>query len=216
MEKPPEQNSEQKEAWGWENYYDLIGEKGHTKNLETAVSLCQQKDEALDLGAGGLRDTKFLLDRGFNVTALDSSPASAEAAEQLNNPSLTMIPKIIRDYKFPKNYFSLVNAQGIIFHLPQEKYKIILDNISNSLKPHGVLCIEFIGENDDWNTPERKKIILTKENLDLLKEVFEIKSLNEYEVDESEETRKMKAEYKNDNNYKPKHWHHIDIIAVKK
>lgn len=43
MEKPPEENSQNK-PWDWKEYYELIGEKGHTKDLEVAVNYCKEKD----------------------------------------------------------------------------------------------------------------------------------------------------------------------------
>lgn len=215
MEKPPEENTKN-EPWDWKEYYELIEKKDHTKNLEKAINYCEQKDFALDLGAGNLRDTKFLLDQGFNVTAIDTSSVSASIAEQLNNPLLTMFPKAIREYDFPDNHFSLVNIQGTIFHFHKDRFKIVLNNIKKTLKQGGVFCVDFIGEKDDWNTSDRTNIILTKEKLDILQEDFEIKSLHDYEKDETQETADLKAKYKNDETYKPKHWHHIDIIAIKK
>ncbi len=215
MEKIPEENNKNK-PWDWKEYYDLIGEKGHTKNLEEAISYCEKKDFALDIGAGNLRDTKFLLSNGFEVTAVDISSESERLAKDLNDPKLTMFNGRIGEFEFPGEHFSLVNAQGILFHIHKDRFDFVMKKIKKSLKSGGVLCADFIGEHDDWNYETETKYILTKENLDLLKEDFDIKSLHDYEADESEETREMKAVYKNNPNYKAKHWHHMDIIAVKK
>ena len=215
MEKPSEENTKN-EPWDWKEYYELIGEKGYTKNLEEAVNYCEKKDFALDIGAGNLRDTKFLLSNGFEVTALDISPESERLAKDLNDPNLTMFAGRIGEFAFSEEHFSLVNAQGILFHIHKDRFDIVFDKIKKSLKAGGVLCADFIGEHDDWNYKDGIKYILTKEDLDKLKQDFEIKSLHDYEADESEETRLMKAVYKNKPDYNAKHWHHIDIIAIKK
>ncbi len=215
MEKPPEENIK-KNSWDWKEYYELIGEKGYTKNLETAISYCKERDYALDMGAGNLRDTKFLLDQGFKVTAIDISKESERLAKELNNQSLKMFTGRIGQFDFPENYFLLINAQGILFHVHKDSFEIVLSNIKKSLKTGGVLCADFIGEKDDWNYEGGTKSILTKENLTLLEQDFEIKSFKEYERDETQEVADKKALYKDDKGYKPKHWHHIDIIAMKK
>lgn len=211
MEKPPEENK----PWDWKEYYGLLEDKGHTKYLETAVTdYCKEKGEALDVGAGNLRDTKYLLEQGFVVTAVDPSPVSVELANELNNKSLIMLSEPIGKIDFEENRFSLVNAQGILFHLPEPRFSFVLEKIKKSLKTDGVLCADFIGENDDWS--EGDKVIMSRQKLEELFNDFDIKYLKEYEADESQETTEKKAKYKNDPNYKPKHWHHVDVIAVKK
>lgn len=214
MEKFPEDQNK-KEPWDWKEYYELIGEKAHTKYLEEAVSYCQSKDYALDIGAGNLRDSKFLLNIGFNVTSIDPSPLSKEFAEKLNSKSLTMFSDTLNKFDFPENKFSLVNAQGFIFHIHKDNFIKVINNIKKTLKEKGVLCADFIGEKDDWNNGGNKSI-LTKENLDFLKQNFDIKYLEEFERDETQEVADKKALYKDQDSYKPKHWHHINIIGIKK
>lgn len=215
MEKPPEENKSNK-SWDWKEYYELIGEKGHTKSLENALSYCKEKDYALDLGAGNLRDTKFLLENGFSVTAVDISTESERLAKEIGSPKLEMFLGRLGEYSFPEDKFSLINAQGILFHVHKDRFEVVLNNIKKTLRQGGVLCADFIGEKDDWNYEDGTKSILTKERLALLERDFEIKSFHDYEADESEEIVKEKAIYKNNPDYKAKHWHHIDIIAIKK
>ena len=210
MEKQPEQSDNQKPIQNWQNYYELIEGKSHTQYLEMAVNTyCKDKENALDVGAGSLRDTKFLLNEGFKVTAIDTSPLSSEFAKELHTSSLAMFSGEIREYSFPKENFSLVNAQGIFFHFSSDQLQILLKRVCWTLKSGGVLCADFIGENDTWNHPERKNIIVNKKILTTLLEGYEIKYIDEFERDESEETAKKKG--------KPaKHWHHINVVAVKR
>jgi tellurite methyltransferase len=209
MEQLPEENK--KEEYSWKQYYELHAAMPHTKSLEIAVNdYCKNGGEALDLGAGNLRDTKFLLEKGFKVRALDPSPDSALLAEELHHPNLIMVPKLIRDYDFPENYFSLINAQGILFHLPIQRLKAVISKIKNSLKHEGVFTVELLGLNDDWNKEESEKTFLSKEQLEELLNGFEIIYLDEYERNVTSAASEIAG------TNELKHWHKFRIIAIKK
>jgi SAM-dependent methyltransferase len=208
MENSPENN---KKEYGWKEYYERHAYLPHTKSLEKAVEEYVTGEKvALDIGAGNLRDTKYLLSQGFTVTALDSSPASTEIATALHNPELVMIEKLIRDYEFPENKFSLVNAQGILFHLPIDRLITNIDKIRKSLKEKGVFVTELLGPHDDWNISGTDKTFLTREQLKELLKDFEIEYLDEYERDMTSDASEVTG------THELKHWHKFKIIAVKK
>lgn len=210
MEKSPEENSK-KEPWDWKGYYDLLKDKGQSKALDRAIrDYVKTKFFALDIGAGNLRDTKYLLSLGFKVVAIDPSPLSIKMAEEIKDTNLEMFGDIVGKYKFPENYFDLVNAQGILFHLPKKYFSIIIEKISQSLKLGGVLCANFIGEKDDWNVAEKDVTIMNREKLQEAFSCFEIVFLKESEEDETEEFAAKKGKNK------PKHWHQFSVIAIKK
>ena len=82
----------------------------------TAARLAEPKDQALDAGAGALNAAKYLLSTGFNhVTALDSSPASQQIAEELPANQLTFVLARFEDFAYPDGAYDLVNAE---FSLP--------------------------------------------------------------------------------------------------
>ncbi len=207
MEKP----FENKDDFDWEPYYEQIAGDKHSRSLEIAVTkLCKEKGEALDIGAGNLRDTKFLLENGFEVTAVDPSPTSIEYASKLNNASLTMIQDKIGGYTFPENHFVLVNAQSILFHLPKERFDSVMENIRKSLRSGGVFCGDFLGTSDEWNKPESNKTFLTKEQIEDLLKGFDIKMLKETEKDANFAYSVVQG------TNETKHWHYIKVIAIKK
>jgi len=201
----------QNEDFDWKDYYEQVVGDSHSRSLEKAVTtFCKEKGVALDIGAGNLRDSKFLLNEGFTVIAIDPSPRSLEYAHALNNPSLELINDMVGGYNFPNNVFTLVNAQGILFHLPQPRFDDILQKIKISLKSGGVFCGDFLGVNDDWNNSESKKTFLEKEQIEKIFDGFDIKVLKE-----TENNSTYAASVVNGTN-DTKHWHWFKIIAVKK
>jgi hypothetical protein len=210
MEQLPK-NENQNDDYDWKEYYELHKDVGHTLSLEKAVTqYCEDKGNALDIGAGNLRDTKFLLEKGFTVTAIDPSPASAAMAEQLNNPELTMVQEIIGTWDFPKDYFCLVNAEGILFHFSPQRLDIIMNKIKGSIKSGGVFSGNFLGVHDGWNNEGTDKNFFDREGIQELFAGFDIKQLGEGERDGTSAASEIEG------TNIPKHWHMFRIIAVKK
>ena len=58
----------------WEDFYKITKDRPPWPLLVQAVSLLSQRKDALDLGCGAGRDTRFLLEQGFTVTAVDNDP----------------------------------------------------------------------------------------------------------------------------------------------
>lgn len=131
MEENPQKKDNNEKIWyDWGGYYEMIGEKSHTKNLEVAViKYCTEKNKALDVGAGNLRDTKFLLDQGFEVVAVDPSPSSVAIAEKIHHPKFSMLSKPAGAIDFESETFDVVNAQNILFHFTKPQLIFILENL---------------------------------------------------------------------------------------
>jgi len=204
--KPEKNNNEPKKIAEWKDYYEVYKDAPHSKSLERAVTLyCEQKGDALDIGAGNLRDTKYLLQEGFTVTAVDTSEESQEYGKALNNPSLTMVKDKIGNWGFPPNHYSVINAQGTLFHFYRDIFDSLIKRIKSSLAPGGVFCGDFLGPNDDW----KECVLLTKEEIISLFDGFDIKMIREVENDSS-----LPIDIKNGID-KPKHWHSFHVIAKK-
>lgn len=195
----------------WKEFHEKIARKEPSSFLvKTVTEYCKDKGPALDIAAGNLRDSKYLLSQGFSVTAVDPSLATVEYANELNNQNLTVVQEILGNYPMPENHFSIINAQDILFHFQPKLFNMAIERIKNGLKVGGIFCGDFLGVQDDWNYSGTKKTILEIEQVKELFHDFEIKEIREVVRDENEEAMKFKG------NDKPKHWHFIHIIAQKK
>ena len=65
---------------GWRDYYRNTRARPPRPLTLKALPHVPSRNQALDLGAGALNDSRYLLAEGFaHVTALDQTPVAAEA-----------------------------------------------------------------------------------------------------------------------------------------
>ncbi len=160
--------------------------------------------EAIDLGCGAGRDTKFLIKEGINVTAIDR----IDVAKYLNNGlteeerlRLNFIQSKFDDVNLPKADL-IISYESLPFS-NINSIKALIDKIKNALNDNGYFLCNFFGNNDSWN--ENKKItFLEKEEIEDLLKDFKILRLNEVEKDGKTAMHQIK------------HWHVFWIIAKKK
>src|SRR5258706_15675273 len=58
----------------WGRFYGFTKDSPPWQLLVRAAALAPRRGSALDLGAGAGRDTRYLLEQGFQVTAVDPHP----------------------------------------------------------------------------------------------------------------------------------------------
>jgi trans-aconitate methyltransferase len=155
--------------------------------------------EALDVGAGAGRDTAYLLDRGWRVTALDSSPSAIEALQRLAHPNLHIVVSAAQDFA-PSDY-SLVNAQFSLPFIPREHFAGTVGRFRDSVRSVGVLAATFFGKHDEWNVPGNNLTFSTRAEIERTFGGWELIELNEVE----EDGRTADGS--------PKHWHVFHLIA---
>ncbi len=165
----------------WNPYYKKHSIREPRKLFVKAVSFCSNKENALDLGAGTLIESKFLVDAGFkNIIAVDNSPEVKDFAQDIDTFKLTLVMSSFNDFFFPKNKFDLVNAQFALPFYGKEDFPIFIKKIIDSLAPKGIFVGQFFGVNDSWNVPDSEIIFHTKEEgLQLLAELEIIEFLEE-------------------------------------
>ena len=125
--------------WNWKLYIKKLKDEKIRPVLEEAV-LLSKPGLALDIGAGALNETKYLLERGFKVIAIDPN---SEDDDVLKIP--------IQEYIFPTNTFSLVCALLVFPFLPKKDIPDIMRGVANSLKKNGIIVAHFFGSNDTWS-----------------------------------------------------------------
>ena len=105
---------------------------------------------ALDIGAGPLNDTRFLLQAGLSVDAIDRDPYTVSLASALNDPCLKVIHGDIREIPIAPNTYSLVVAIHVLPFLPRVDFPQIMSSMIDSLSKDGILCGTCLGLGDSW------------------------------------------------------------------
>ena len=168
--------------------------------MET-VSLLSQRKDALDLGCGAGRDTRYLLEHGFMVTAVDNDPHAIKLMEEISQDRLRIVQSSFETFDFET--YDLVNAHFALPFLPIEHFHLVFSRIKRSLRAGGLFVGQFFGVNDEWNTPGNRMTFLTREQAeaelkDMRTEVFREEDVDSHVADGT-----------------PKHWHVFHIIAQK-
>lgn len=159
--------------------------KNEINNLEYKV--------AIDLGCGIGQDTKWLLDRGFDVTSCDISDIALNKLKELVPNSKTMQVDVKEKLPFDDNSIGLINANLSIHYFNMETTIKIFNEIYRVLKPNGL----FIGrmnsdKNDEYIKETTKEIekdfyydygryfrLFNKEQFDILTAGWNVIVLNE-------------------------------------
>lgn len=108
--------------------------------LRRFVELLPSHGHVLDLGCGSGRDSRFLLDRGFRVTAVDASPEMAGlAAEYLKHPVRVQRAENLGEIN---KYDGIWTCAGLV-HIPKSLMGMTFSRILCALKPGGIWFTSF-------------------------------------------------------------------------
>lgn len=140
------------------------------------LSYLSENSHILDLGCGTGRDSKYFIDRGYQVTSIDGSYEMCNIARSLLKKEVEQINFLDIDYK---EQFDGVFACASLLHLDNEDLIIVLKKISSALKQKGILytCFKY-GDStrvdkgrfyNDMNEEKFLDLIKNIENLKILK-----------------------------------------------
>ncbi len=189
----------------WKKYFKHHEDRKPRKQLVQAVSFCKNKENALDLGAGTLIESKFLIKKGFkNVTAVDNAPQVKIFAKKFSNKKLQLENVSFQDYNFSKNTFDLINAQFALPFYGEKGFSSFIKKIKNSLKKNGVFVGQLFGKKDSTNNKKSELVFQTKKQaLNFLSDL-KILEFKEEEKDGKTVSGKLR------------HWHVFHFIVKKK
>ncbi len=108
----------------YQQFLELIPEHGHI----------------LDLGCGSGRDTKYFLESGYQVTAIDGSEEMVKLSSKLTGK--TTLHLSFHKLEFV-NEFDGIWACASLLHVSRQEIKHILNRVLNSLKINGILYLSF-------------------------------------------------------------------------
>lgn len=135
---------------GWYDYAERYRYRPPRPLLQRAVPLVSHRSTALDVGSGRLNDSRFLLECGFAVTALDGEPIAQTVADTLPSERLSYVISRFERFAFPVAAFDLVSAQYALPFVPPEHYAAVFAALLAALKPGGIVTGQFFGDRDDW------------------------------------------------------------------
>lgn len=107
--------------------------------LEELAGKLPENAHVLELGCGFGRMTRVLLDRGFQVTALDVSEKMIRLARDYV-PEAVLVHGDASEFCSAETYDAVL-AWDSLFHLPPERQRPMMERISALLKPGGILLM---------------------------------------------------------------------------
>jgi len=137
-------------------YYNDNAKEFCTNTRDAALTDIQDKflgflrsgDKILDLGCGAGRDTKYFLQQGFDVEAVDGSEELCKLAAEYTGIAVNQM--LFQDLSC-KNIYNGVWACASILHLTYDELKDMLLKVTRALKAGGVFYMSFkYGENEGF------------------------------------------------------------------
>jgi len=186
----------------WQEFYEITKNKPPTKLLIKALEHVTKKSKAIDIGGGALKDTRYLLEQGFDVTVVDKADLMAKEAEAIKSSKLHYFVSAFADFNFPKNEYNLASAMYALPFNPPESFDVVFEKIKSSLVRDGIFCGQCFGVRDEWSA-NQKMTFHTKEQVEKLLSDMKVILLDEEEKDDKTA------------NGTPKHWHVFHFIAKK-
>jgi SAM-dependent methyltransferase len=126
--------------------YDLIADwyAGERKGpsgvpeVESLIAALPPNASVLDVGCGnGVPLTRKLLEAGYNVVGVDSSPRMLERF-RVNCPGTPFICSPIQSADLDGQTFDAAVAWGVLFHLPLDEQRKAIAKVASVLKPGGL------------------------------------------------------------------------------
>ena len=130
------------------NYYNLNAKNfiENTQNAdmhlaqETFLQLLPGSASILDFGCGSGRDTKYFLEKGYQVAATDGS---AELCRLAGSFTGIKVKKMLFQDLDASGKYEGIWACSSILHLPKQELLPVIQKMCNALKDNGVIYTSF-------------------------------------------------------------------------
>jgi trans-aconitate methyltransferase len=185
----------------WDDFYRATKDSPSWPLVARAATLAPRKGRALDLGAGAGRDSRYLLEQGFQITAVDAQASSMALLAALPQERLRAVQSTFEDFTFDAATYDLISAQYALPFIPPDHFFDVFARLKAALVPGGVFAGQFFGVHDQWNTSGSAMTFLSRaEAEDLLRDLETV----EFTEEEQDSQTAVGA---------PKHWHVFHILA---
>ncbi len=193
----------------WEEYYQKIQGRAPRSILIDALDRFasdpfQSERKAIDLGCGDGTETALLLERSWNVLAIDGQPAAI--SRLLAKIPLEQQARLKTQVaKFEHVVLSPTDLMLACFSLPfcePEHFARLWNEITNSIRRGGRFAGQFFGVRDSWAV-NTAMTFHTEEQVRAMLERFEVESFHEQDEDGHAASG-------------PKHWHLFSVVAKRR
>lgn len=107
----------------WDTFHS-IKEGPPSDTLTTHFQENRKESHAFDLGSGKGANTRFLLSRGWQVTAVDISEPAVKSLSTVSHSSLTVTLSHIEDFSFTRRANLIIAIDVLAFCLPSKIYTL--------------------------------------------------------------------------------------------
>ena len=103
--------------------------------------------EFLDLGCGQGRDSLFMLQKGFKVTAIDNSFKGIEnlretiKTKKLPKNNITLLCSDMKDFKIEKGKYAIISAFTSLQFLSRKDGLQLIERIKKNILPRGFIIV---------------------------------------------------------------------------
>ena len=104
------------------------------------LSFLKPGDKILDFGCGSGRDTKYFLEAGMKVDAIDGSEEMCRIASEYTGIE---VQQMLFQELDAHDQYDGIWACASILHLPKNDLKIVLQKMATALKKHGFIYTSF-------------------------------------------------------------------------
>jgi len=184
----------------WAGFYEYGKGRAARPLFTEAMSLVGRPGIAIDLGCGDGTETLALLEAGWTVHAVDSSPdgiARTAYRGRAHADRLTTHLSRLEDFDPPETDL-LYSGWTLPFCAP-EQFDALWSRLRDALRPGGLLVVNLFGPRDDWAS-QPGMTFRSLEEARLL-----AAGLTDPSVTEKDEDGQSFSG--------PKHWHEITIIG---
>ena len=130
------------------NYYDTYASQFYTTTVDVDFTSTQNRFLSklspntliLDFGCGSGRDTKYFLEQGYQVEAIDGSAELCRLASA--HTGISVKKMLFQELEAVERYDGIWACSSIL-HLPTDELITVMKKISVALKPNAVLYTSF-------------------------------------------------------------------------
>lgn len=168
----------------WVKYLAKIERLSHKDVVERAVKRLPQTDCCVvDCGCADGRNSKYLIQQGFNVHAFDHKVNAVNVCRMRfhHNRNFAVCLSHVSNYIFPPNH--LVVAFSSLYFNDAKTFAISWQNLIRSIQEGGLFCGDFIGMKDTSEQQVNACVLkFSKRELVNLFGSFELLELHENET----------------------------------